>query len=234
MPQTYLPARESELVTWTGEFLANIQAAPADYGLTAQDATNYATTRTNFVTAYNATQNPLTRTPPNFAAKSAAKKTLVNATRMLVDQAQAWPQMTNEKRRALKITERGKKPTPSPVPGTSPFVIVEKVDGRVVSLRFQGSKSNRARPKGVAGVSVFSFYGEQPPTEASGWTYENMTGRTTMDLALDRTTDAGTVWLCAFWFNSRKESGLASAAVSVNLAAATVTPQVAKKLKIAA
>lgn len=35
MPQTYLPTRESEAVTWTSEFLTNIQSAPAEYGLDA-------------------------------------------------------------------------------------------------------------------------------------------------------------------------------------------------------
>lgn len=142
-------------------------------------------------------QNPLTKTPSNVTAKNDAKKTFVNATRMLVDQVQSWPRMTNEKRRTLKITERGKRPTPASVPGTSPFVVVEKIDGRVASLRVQQSKSSRAQRKGVAGASVFSYYSAEPPADASGWAFENMTGRTTMDLALDRSAAAGTVWLRA-------------------------------------
>ena len=55
-----------------------------------------------------------------------------------------------------------------------------------------------------------------------------------MDLALDHSDAAGTVWLCAFWFNGRKESGLAGVPVSVNLATVTPAPQVAKKMKLAA
>lgn len=75
-------------------------------------------------------------------AKNAAKQTLVNATRMRVDVIQTWPQMTNEKRRALNITERGRKPTPSPVPCRQP--------PRRLSRRYEwagGLRMNRALPE---------------------------------------------------------------------------------------
>ena len=230
----YLPIREAQLVVWTGEFLQNITVEPGAYGLVVQQCTEYQTTRNRFVASYEAVQNPLTRTPPAVERKNVDKRTLVNATRSLVDVVQAWPQMTNEKRRALKISERGKRPVPSPIPTTSPFVKVEKVEGRVATLKFQGNSSTRSRPKGVIGVSIFSAYGAQPPTDAKGWKFETMTGKTTLELALNDTDAAGTVWLTAFWFNGRKESGIASQPISVNLAAATPVPQAAKKLKIAA
>lgn len=233
MPSNYLPSREAELVTWTNEFRANILAAPAAYGLSEQQATQYQATRTTFVNAYNAVQNPVTRTPPNFVAKDVAKRVLIVATRSLVDVIQAWPSMTNEKRRELKIAERGKRPMPSPVPGTAPFIKVSKTDGRVVTLKLQSSRTNKAKPKGVSGVSIFSYYGQQPPADANGWKFETMSGRTTVSIPLDATDAAGTVWVTAFWFNGRKETGVASNPISVNLPAASPLPQMTMATKAA-
>jgi len=148
---SYLPREEAKLVTWTGEFFTNLSTKPADYYGAAPDLISaYAVTRTRFVNAYNAVQNPITRTPPNIEAKNVFKKALVNATRSLVDVIQAWPSMTNEKRRELKITERGNRPTPSPIPGM-PFVKVESIDGRDVTPELaaeqdeQGSAQGRER-----------------------------------------------------------------------------------------
>ncbi len=232
MAFNYLPSEEAKLVVWTGEFLANIQANPTSYGLVAQDATDYATTRTRFVDAYNKVQNPITKTPPNITAKNTAKKTLINATRMLVDVIQAWPQMTNEKRRELKITERDKKPVPTPVPGT-PFVKVASINGRKVTLSLQQSKTSKGKPKGVSGANVFVFYGEQPPATANGWKFETGTGRSKVTLNLTDVEAACTVWITAFWFNGRKEAGQAADPISVNLAAMSALPQ-GMKIKKAA
>jgi hypothetical protein len=229
---SYLPREEAKLVTWTGEFLANIQLSPAKYGLVAQQATDYATTRSRFVSAYTVVNNPITRTPPNIAAKNAAKKTLINATRMLVDVIQAWPQMTNELRRELKITERDKKPTPTPVPGT-PFVKVESINGREVTLNIQQSRTTKGKPRLVSGANVFVYYGEEAPTTANGWKFETGTGKSKVTLNLSDVEAACTVWITAFWFNGRKESGPAADPVSVNLAAITPLPSAVKLRKVA-
>lgn len=57
MPRTNLPLREADIVTWTGEFLNNLQVEPGDYGVDATQVSNYAVTRNRFVTAYGLVQN---------------------------------------------------------------------------------------------------------------------------------------------------------------------------------
>ena len=229
---SYLPREEAKLVTFTGEFLANIALQPTNYGLVAQDAADYKVSRDRFVASYNLVQNPITRTPPNIEAKNVFKKALVNATRSLVDVIQAWPSMTNEKRRELKITERGNRPTPSPIPGT-PFVKIESIDGRDVTLSLQQSRTNKGRPKGVSGANVFVFYGSDAPATTNGWQFETGTGKSKVTLNLGAVETACTVWITAFWFNGRKQSGQAATPISVNLSAITPLPQAMKINKAA-
>ncbi len=231
MPRDYLPREEAKLVTWTNDFRANILAAPESYGLVAVQATQYQATRTTFVNAYNTAQNPLTRTRPNIAAKNVAKRALITMTRMLVDQIQGWPQMTNEKRLQLGITERGKKPTPSPVPGQA-YVKVESVNGRQVTISIQQSQNNKGKPKGVEGANIMVAYGELPAT-TTDWSFAQTTGKSKTTITLDAVQEATTAWVTAFWFNGRKATGPAANPVSVNLGAAPVLP-VSMKIRKAA
>ena len=90
-----------------------------------------------------------------------------------------------------------------------------------VSIRLSDTTSDakRGKPLGVAGASVFSWTGTGPaPSDIADWKFETNTGKTMLEVSFPSTLMAGSkVWLTAFWFNGRKESGPACAAISVNL-----------------
>lgn len=229
----YLPVREAELVTWTGEFLTELQAKPAGYyGVAADRISEYATTRTNFVNAYNVANNPATRVKSAITAKNDKKATLLRSTRSVVDVIQAFPQTTNAMRDDLGIAQRGKKPTPSPIP-TQAFVKVEKIDGRDVTVNIQQNSSTKGKPRGAIGANIMVAYSEQPPVATTEWTFAQTTGKTKTTITLDAVSDACTVWISAFWFNGRKATGPASTPVSVNLGATSASPM-SMKIKKAA
>lgn len=229
----YLPIREAELVTWTGDFLTTLQTKPANYfNVPASRIAEYVTTRNRFVNAYNTATNPNTRTGPAIEAKNVAKATLIRSTRSIVDEVQAWAQTTNEMRRELGITERGKKPTPSPIP-PMPFVKVESVNGRDVTLNLQQSRTTKGKPRGAIGANIMVAYGDEMPTSETGWAFAATTGRTKVTVNLNAVTEATTVWITAFWFNGRKQTSQAATPVSVSLGATAVVP-VSMKIRKAA
>lgn len=204
-------------------------------GLTAIDATNYATTRTRFVNLYLQSQGDATRTRVVINEKNVAKRTLINATRMLVRVCEAWPQMTNAKRVELGITERKPRPAPVPAPTTEPFVKVESVVGRRVTVSLQASRTRRDRPIGVDSVNIFVAYGPAAPTDVDGWQLYTGTNRSRVVLTLDKTDAATKAWVSACWLNRRKDAGPASAPTGVDLAAVSVVPRPqAMKVKRAA
>ncbi|MFT3786179.1 MAG: hypothetical protein QM770_08435 [Tepidisphaeraceae bacterium] len=233
MASKYLPRTEEKLVTWTGDFLTTLQTKPANYfNVPPTRIADYAVTRTRFVEAYGVASNPTTRTGPAIEAKNVAKKTLINSTRSLVDEIQAWPQTTNEMRRELGITERGKKPTPSPIPPQA-FVKVESVNGREVTLSIQQSKTTKSKPRGVLGANVMIAYGDEAPASTLDYTLATVTGKSKTVITLDAVREACTVWISAFWFNGRKQTGPASDPVSVNLSATSAVPATMKLKKAA-
>lgn len=231
----YLPGREAALVTWTDRFLAAITAAPADFGLTAPDATNYQTSRTRFVDLYLQAQGDATRTRVVVNEKNVAKRTLINATRTLVRVCEAWPQMTNAKRLELGITERKPRAGSVPAPTTEPFVKVESVIGRRVTVSLQASRTRRDRPAGADSANLFVAYGPAAPADVDGWQLYTGTNRSRVVLTLDKSDAATKAWVCACWLNRRREAGPACAPTGVDLAAVSVVPQpMAAKAKKAA
>lgn len=210
---TYLPSREGELVTWSANMSALLAADPVIYGLTLGQATDFATLQTAYADAYTIANNDSTRTPASIVTKNDAKEALINGPggiRELVDIIQAFPGTTNTMRANLQITVRDTEPSPIDPPASAPVLEVMKVWGRQVTVRIKvtADSETRGKPEGVAGATVLRAVGENPPSNEEGWKFVGNTGRTSYTFNLPDTVEPGSkVWITAFWFNPRKQSG---------------------------
>ena len=199
---------EPKLLDFTGHFGRSILAAPAEYGLTADQATQYQTTRDRFVQLHELCQSRVTRSPANIFAKNEQKKTLVNATRMLVDVVQAWPPMTNDKRAVLGITVRDRTPRPVPRPTERPRIAVTGVSGHDVTVELTREDGRRGRPANAAQATLLSFVGESPSANPDDWRFEGNTTKAATTVEVSTSVPAGSrVWVTAFWSNRRAQSG---------------------------
>jgi hypothetical protein len=163
--------RDSDLLAWSGTFAAKIAAAPLDFGLSEQQATEYATTQTRFADALRVVQDRDARTRTDTVIKNGARRHLVNASRMLVAVCEAWPQMTDAKRSALNIPIRDRVPTPRPRPSTAPLLNGVSQLGLTlkVSLRDAADQTRQGRPAGVLGATILTHVGEEAPASIDGW-----------------------------------------------------------------
>lgn len=69
MASSFFTGTYAELYTGSQSFSTQISATPTAFGLTAPQATAYATLNTTYATAYLAAQDPATRTKGQVAAK---------------------------------------------------------------------------------------------------------------------------------------------------------------------
>ena len=212
MPNSYLPQREAELLSWSATFAAYISANEVQVGLTIEQATDYATAQDAFAVAYALVQDRVTRSPANIEDKNIKKRALIDLTRELVNIIQAYPGTTDTMRSAMGITVRDTDPTPVPVPTTSPVIDFTSVKDFTIQLRLHnGDSTKRAKPEGVIGATLFSFVGDAPPTDLSAWKFEGNVSQTITSVTVPNTTASGSkVWLTAFWFNRKSESGPAT------------------------
>ena len=112
------------------------------------------------------------------------------------------------------------------VPEHAPDVDFVSVIGRTVKIRLHDSQSpsRRGKPPHIDGASVFSHVGDAPPASISDWKFEGSTTRTVAEINFDSSTPPGAkVWVTAFWFNPRSQSGPACDPVSTHLQGGGVT-----------
>lgn len=220
MPDSFIPSRESELVTWSNNFNTLINATPVAYGLSSAQTLTFTGMHNAFVSAYQIANDPSTRTPSAIVTKDDAKDVMVDNARDLVGIVQSFPGTTDTQRSDLGITVPDTEPTPIPAPRDPPGLDIVSAVGRTVILRLHDSTSttSRGKPDGVAGATVFSFVGAAAPVEIDDWKFEGNTTRTSFEVNFDADVVNGAlVWFTSFWFNPRAQSGPAALPVSTNI-----------------
>jgi len=219
----FVPSRDADLLAFSANFNALINADPTIFGLTVAQGAAYAVLHDAFAAALAVTTSDATRTPSSIVAKNDARDALehgASGLRKLAAIIQAHPGTTNEMRSDLGLTVRDTEPSPVPVPETAPNLSIEKTVGRSVEIRLRDAENptNRGRPANAIGATILGCVADDPPADAMDWSFLTNTGRTRVHLDLPATIPAGSkVWITAFWFNTRKESGNPAAPQSTRL-----------------
>jgi hypothetical protein len=220
---TFKPSTEAELLTWSTNFDAKITATPTTFGLTADQATAYAALHAAFATAYATAVNPNTNSKQAIIAKNQAKTKLLNGeggARDLVSIIQVFPDTTDAMRGELGLRIHDAEPTPVPEPTTPPDLSIVSTFARTITVRLRDQKNpdRRGKPDGVQGATILYHVGDTAPADASQWIFAKNTSRTSFNVEVPANVEAGSrVWLTAFWFNTRKESGPAATPESTRI-----------------
>jgi len=212
------PSTDTGLLQWSQNVVNLITPVPATWGLVVGDVTSYTALHNSYSTALAAC-DPAIRNKPAVITKNAAIVSLKNGATLLANKIYASTAVTDAMKTQIGMPPRAT-PTPIPAPSTAPVIEIISTSGWVVRTRLRDADgARRGKPVGTSGASVFSFVGATPPGDISGWTFQGNTGRVTaFDITFPDSTPVGSkIWLTAFWFNGRKQSGPMSTPVSVNL-----------------
>lgn len=222
MPVPPFPQRkESELLSWSTDFLALITASAARFGVTEPQVLAYQTLHDAFASSYAVAINTNTNSKANVEIKNNAKQALLNGPGgawALVNIMQAAPNMDNDKRVELNIRVPDSDPTPVPIPTERPNIDVVAVNAYTITVRLHGD-GIKGKPAKVKGTSIFTHVGASAPADMTGWTFQRNTTKNSAQLTVPSTTAPGAlVWVTAFWFNNRMQSGPATLPpISVNI-----------------
>lgn len=223
----FLPSKDSELIVWSSNYSARINATPLAFGLSVPAAAGYQALHLDFETKLATASEPITRTRGTISAKDDARKLLKAEARELARIINAYPPITNQQRIDLGLTPRKSEATPINPPTEQPVLTVAGAVGRILKIKLgSADTSRRGKPDGVAGCSLFSHVGSQPPADVSLFKFEGSTTRTSFDLEVPASVPAGSqIWLTAFWFSPTSQSGPACQPVSAYVAGGVVTQQ---------
>jgi len=217
-----IPLKDSLLVPYSTNFNDRIVATPLVFQLTAPQAANYTALHAPYVAAYEtmmAARADGTRSKSLTNAKDNAKRDLLIYARQLYSFVQSNNSVSQANKILLGIHLRVI-PAPIPRPGVQPAVDVIKVSGRTVSLNIHDSASSlkRGKPAGATAAWVFSFVGENYPSDPTAWNFEGATTHPKFDILFPSTVAGGSqVWVCAAWINAKQQAGPTSVPITTNL-----------------
>ncbi|MEM8784204.1 MAG: hypothetical protein AAGE65_15320 [Planctomycetota bacterium] len=203
------PTRESELIVWLANFKALIVGNPTAYGLTDTQSDTLGDAVDEFDTAYQTANDPTTRSPRNIEQKNELKDACMAVVRNYAAIIKSTPGMTDTKLIALGLPTR-EEPTPVPAPTEAPAI--EILDAQANAIEFllypSTGTSRRGKPEGVQGATVLSYVGQTAPLDPAVWKFEGNTTRNKKTIVFPEDLAPGTkVWLTAFWFNRKAQSG---------------------------
>jgi len=220
----YLPLTDAGLLAFTANFSTIINVSYASFNIPLTAAAGYAAKQADYAAKLEAATEPTTRGKRTVFLKDEARKSLVALTRTYAQQINKLSSVTNDQRQALGLTIPSGERHPAPVPTTSPFIQVVKVVQRNVTIELRQASNRRGRPSKVAGATIFTATGTIAPTAVAAWTFIGSTTKTTFEVPFPPSATGDTVWITAFWKNSRDEAGYAANPVSVNLPAGGILP----------
>ena len=223
--RNWFPIQQAAFLTYAQNFAGVLASAPTDYGCTSSDATGVTTLLNTFETKFALSEAPETRTPVTIAQKDIAMKALIADMRRVHKKVRA-ANVSADKLIELGLKPIDNEPSPVPVPGTQPVLLVRKVEGRTVEIGISDelTPGKRAKPDGVASYQFFSHAGENAPAELSEWTLEGQGTRFVLAVTLPASVEPGTkVWFAARWLNAKQQAGPVSAPVATFIGGGSVS-----------
>lgn len=215
----FLPRRAAEMVDWTRSFSQTIREDPTAFGLSAQEADDYAELQEAYALAYRRSQDPSTRSPAQVQAKDTALKALKERTRQLAWRVRAAIGKQNPALNRLGLKPRSYNRRALPAPVSSPRLRLTPTIGSDVVLQLEDrDRLGKAKPRGVAGAIVMVYVGDTPPRDVMDWTFAFGTTRTRLSVPLPKGLSPGTrVWYAAWWQSPTGEPGPTSEPVSTRV-----------------
>lgn len=207
MNKPWYSLSDAALLIWLQNFSQRLTSGPAGFHITTEQATLMAGKVTSFESALSAWSNPITRTPIASENKQVARTEAVEVARNLVAAINTNPLTTDAQRDELGIKLRNP-PTPVPVPSETPELDVISVNGRTVNMRVHSATEHGRKPDGVAGANVWTFVGDVPPDELTGFFFWGLSTRNLFEVTFPNTVEPGSkVWFAAGWVNSKGQVG---------------------------
>jgi len=221
-----VPTQDALLAEWSTNFDTRGTSAPADFGLSALQMTQYTSLHDTFISAYNAAKADGAKSKALVMAKDDAKSALLVYARELYGFIQSSLSVSNEDKTLIGVRVKDVEPSPTPPPALAPLLTLVSVTGRVARYKLADASapSSRRRPINARGATILSYVGATPPaSDDPGWKLEGQTGRTTAVVEFPSTVAPGTAcWVTAVWYNARGEYSPAAPPVQTYLQAGPV------------
>ena len=219
-----VPISDLKLVPYSTNTDARLTVAPSIYHMDATEVAAYSNLHERYISAVESVvtaREAGVRSKATTAAKNAARTDLLRLARDIYGSVAASSTISDADKILLGVNIRDVKPSPAPVPTERPMLAIEAVVGRTLTVSIgpnEAGDRRRRRDDGITGAYVYSFVGEDYPSDPSQWLFQGNAMRDSYDVTLGENVVAGArVWVCCSFVNRRAEGGPVSLPVSANV-----------------
>ncbi len=217
------PLKDSLLVPYSINFNNVLSAGTGtEYGLSEEQILAYSAAHTPYVSSVstlNVARAQGTQSKIQRAARDTARDNLLTIGRHLYSSVASNTTISNVAKIALGVHVRDGN-TPHPIIEVSPTVVLGTVESRKVSMRIFDpiSESKRAKAPGAVAANLWTFVGEDYPSDPSAWAFQGAATTFSHKITFPSSIPGGSrVWVMAAWLNSRQLAGPPSMPVSTYL-----------------
>lgn len=218
-----IPTKDTLLVPFLNNMSARLTASPTTFGLVAGQAAELYSRKQAYVNAYDTLVNARadgTRSESQTQDKDTKKERVLAYARELYALVSSNNSVTDANKVLLGVHVRKSGNTPVPVPSVRPGMDLVSVVGRTISVHIHDSASSakRGKPAGAVTAWVYSFVGENYPSDPSDWNFHGAANKEKFDFTLPGSTPNGAqVWICAAWVNGKNQAGPPSVPLTTNI-----------------
>lgn len=205
--KSYLPRKDSELVTWAENFVLRLAAFAAAWGIPMDEVDRVRMAFDAYRELYRQTKSP-DRTSVIVAQKNEARETLTGLIRGMVEFRLKNPIITDDQLISLGLHVKDKTLTPVPPPDKSPKVNLRVVANRCIEVMFQDQDTtSKAKPTGWPGVVVAYAILSTPPANQDELTHTVLATRTPYILEFKEEDRGKIVYIALRWQNTKGQVG---------------------------
>jgi hypothetical protein len=160
----YIPRTDGEFLTWEQNFLTYAAGHLDELGLLVTDLAPLAIAQTAWEAARVDAEAKQTAVSAAIEVKATTRDTFETAVRALVRRLQASAEVSDDERRALRITVKDGEPTPAGPTATRPMASISTAERFRHEIKFvdAATPNRRAKPAGVARCEIWGKVGEAP------------------------------------------------------------------------
>lgn len=172
-PQPAIPNPDALFNSWFENFKTLINATPANYGLSAGDATNINNRWLAWDLAYQAVLVPSTSTTPARATKDNAKFDALAVIRPYYLAIQNNSAVSDALKIGVGVVVKATTRTPQTVPTSYPVLTLDQLQPMRARFGYKDSVNplGKAKPNRNATVQIWAAFGDTVPTDLSSASY---------------------------------------------------------------
>lgn len=206
MPRSYVPSKDVDLQSWANNFTTVLTANPANYGLTATDASACAAAYTAFAAALTLARNPATKTAATVAAKDLARNSMLVLIRPYATLISKSIGISNANKLAIGVTVPDPTRTPIVAPTSAP--VITPLQGTPLQLKIAIKDENalpkqKAKPAGAIAMELRCFVGTVAPVSADATPFKAILTKSPAILVFAAGDGGKTAYLYGRWMTAR-------------------------------